>query len=83
MDVYLEDNYEDDYDVDAWDEAAALAEFERMQRAASLRPRPDTTGIIRAGRWPYPSDDFSFHEMSSVSSSTTECASSSSSDSSL
>jgi hypothetical protein len=49
---------------------------EPMQCAAVLRPRTDTTGLIHAGRWPYPSDKFSHHEMSSVSSSATDCASS-------
>jgi hypothetical protein len=29
---------EDDYDVEAWEEAATLANFERVQCAAALRP---------------------------------------------
>ena len=36
MNAYLEDECKDDYDVEAWDEAAALAEFDCMQRAAAF-----------------------------------------------
>jgi hypothetical protein len=41
------------------------------------------SGLVCSGKWPYPSDVFSFHEMSSVSSSDSNCASSSSSEPSL
>jgi hypothetical protein len=82
--LYLDDDSEG-FDV-------AMAEYEPIQRhwvrepvqrAAVLRPQTDTTGFIHAGRWPYPSDEFSCHEMASVSSSATDCASLSSSDPSI
>ena len=41
------------------------------------------SGLVCSGKWPFPSDIFSLHEMSSVSSSGSNCASSSSSEPSL
>ena len=77
--AYLDDDSEDN--SEALD--VAIAEYEHVQHAAALRPRPDTTGLVGAGPWPYLIDDLSFHEMSSVLSSATDYASTSSSDPSL
>jgi hypothetical protein len=72
--AYLDDEFEDD--SEPFDDSEDNSEPYDKTIA-------DASGLVCTGKWPYPSDIFSFHEMSSVSSSDSNCASSSSSEPSL
>jgi hypothetical protein len=72
--AYLDDEFEDD--SESFDESEDYSQPYDQTIA-------QVSGLVCSGKWPYPSDVFSIHEMSSVSSSDSNCASSSSSEPSL